>query len=138
MWNKEIKITSESAPLSAPGHTNETNSWQRLWTTNEHIWHWNPWTPKPLCFRSETIKIFKKRLVGSSYLPNEIFTVAAECWLLKKSWHKLMILDQSNCLLSDRTATCKLVQVMLASFIPFFLFLNTAGLTFYKRHFWET
>jgi hypothetical protein len=27
------KLTSESAPLSAPGHVNETNSWHLLWTT---------------------------------------------------------------------------------------------------------
>lgn len=26
-------LTSESAPLSAPGHVNETYSWHRLWTT---------------------------------------------------------------------------------------------------------
>lgn len=27
------QLTSESGPLSAPGHVNETYSWQRLWTT---------------------------------------------------------------------------------------------------------
>jgi hypothetical protein len=68
-----FKLTSESAPLSAPGHLNETYSWHRLWTTNEHTenwkenckplemflrdefqvnekipWHWNPCFPKPL------------------------------------------------------------------------------------------
>lgn len=29
------QLTSESAPLSAPGHLNVTYSWQRLCTTNE-------------------------------------------------------------------------------------------------------
>ncbi len=31
-----VKLTSESAPLSAPGHLNVTNSWNLLRTTNEH------------------------------------------------------------------------------------------------------
>lgn len=29
-------LTSESAPLSAPGHVKETYSWHRLWTTKLH------------------------------------------------------------------------------------------------------
>lgn len=29
-------LTSESAPLSAPGHLKVTYSWHRLCTTNEH------------------------------------------------------------------------------------------------------
>jgi hypothetical protein len=29
-------LTSESGPLSAPGHVKETNSWQRLCTTKLH------------------------------------------------------------------------------------------------------
>ena len=30
-----LVLTSESAPLSAPGHLNVTNSWQRLCTTKQ-------------------------------------------------------------------------------------------------------
>ena len=29
-------LTSESGPWSAPGHWNDTNSWQRLWTVKLH------------------------------------------------------------------------------------------------------
>lgn len=39
LFNKREKascqLTSESAPLSAPGHLNVTYSWHLLWTTNE-------------------------------------------------------------------------------------------------------
>lgn len=37
-WSGDIinVLTSESAPLSAPGHLNVTYSWHRLCTTNEH------------------------------------------------------------------------------------------------------
>lgn len=33
--SRDETLTSESTPLSAPGHLNVTYSWQRLWTTNE-------------------------------------------------------------------------------------------------------
>lgn len=33
--NERKTLTSESAPLSAPGHLNVTYSWHRLCTTNE-------------------------------------------------------------------------------------------------------
>jgi len=34
-WEKDEQWhTSESGPLSTPGHWNVTNSWHRLWTTN--------------------------------------------------------------------------------------------------------
>lgn len=42
-----VRASSESTPLSTPGHLKVTNSWHLLWTTNAHDIHWNPCLPNP-------------------------------------------------------------------------------------------
>lgn len=69
-------LTSESAPLSAPGHLNVTYSWQRLCTTKEQTIRKNKW------WKETTRNLFNWRWTAAV---NSDSTAAAAIveWILK-------------------------------------------------------